>query len=99
MIRITIRQSDDDLTLKLEGYLVGAWVDELEVSWLAARPTLQGRRLRVDLRGLCQVDDRGRQLMARLYADGAQFVSSGCVMPEVVREIVSGDHRTFTEKV
>ncbi len=85
--------------LKLEGCLVGAWVDELEVCWVEARPTLKGRRLRVDLRGVCQVDDRGRELMARLYADGARFVSSGCVMPEIVREIAAGDHRIFNERV
>ena len=78
--------------------MAGAWVDELEATWLAARPTLDGRCLRVDLRGVCQVDDRGRELMGRMYADGAAFVASGCVMPEVVREIAAADPRSRIER-
>lgn len=99
MIRITIHHTDDRLTLKLEGCLTGASVPELETCWLDAGPTLQGRQLRIDLRGVCQVDNRGRELMARLYADGAEFAASGCVMPELVREIAAGDYRNFTERV
>ena len=99
MIRITIHQTDDELVLQLEGRLVGAWVDELEACWLAARPSRHRRSLRVDLRGVCQVDDRGRELLGRLYADRAAFVASGCVMPELIREIAAAaDFRTFIER-
>jgi hypothetical protein len=97
MIRITIHHTDDDLTLMVEGCLSGALVGELEACWVDARPRLGPRRLRVDLRGVCHVDDRGRELMARLYDDGAQFQASGCVMPEVIREIAAS--RTFTERI
>ena len=97
MIRITIQHTADDLLLKVEGSLIEPWVRELEASWDGARPTLGGRRLHVDLRGVCQVDDGGRELMARLHADGARFVTSGCVMPEVVREIAA--NRMFLERI
>lgn len=98
MIRITIHHTADHLVFTVEGCLVGAWVAELETSWIQARPTLHGRHLRVDLRGVCQVDDAGRELMARLYADGAEFVASGCVMPEVVSEIAAAGRRVLLER-
>jgi anti-anti-sigma regulatory factor len=97
MIRITIHQSDDDLMLRVEGCLSGPLVAELEACWLDARSMRRGRRLLVDLRGVCHVDDRGRDLMARLFEDGAEFEASGCEMPEVVREIVAG--RIFSERI
>jgi anti-anti-sigma regulatory factor len=89
MIRITIHQSDDDLMLRVEGCLSAALVGELEACWLDARSIRRGRRLLVDLRGVCHVDDRGRELIARLCDDGAQFEASGCEMPEVIREIAA----------
>jgi hypothetical protein len=36
----------DQVTLKLEGYLGGSWVAELENSWRAVNSTLAGRSLR-----------------------------------------------------
>jgi hypothetical protein len=61
----------------------------LEACWLDAKPMRRGRRLLVDLRGVCHVDDHGRELMARLHDDGAQFEASGCEMPEMIREIAA----------
>jgi hypothetical protein len=86
MLRITIQPAGDELVMKLEGCLAGAWVDELEACWRHTR-TPDGGRLRVDLRGVCHVDEAGRELMTRMYLAGAAFVASGCVMPEVVREV------------
>jgi anti-anti-sigma regulatory factor len=97
MIRITIHQSDYDLMLRVEGCLIGALVGELEACWLDARSLRRGRRLLVDLRDVCHVDDCGRELLARLYDDGAQFEVSGCEMPEVIREIAGS--RVFTERI
>jgi len=86
MLRITIQGRDEHLELKLEGCLAGAWVEELAACWRATRPPMGGR-IRVDLRGVCHVDDAGRDLMARMHLGGAAFVASGCVIPEVVREV------------
>lgn len=83
--------------LRVEGCLSGALVGELEACWLDARSMRRGRRLLVDLRDVCHVDDRGRELMARLHEDGAQFEVSGCEMPEVVREIAAS--RAFIERI
>jgi hypothetical protein len=87
LLRITLHDSDTDLVVKLEGCLAGPWVGELESCWVDAAPRLGERRLQVDLRGVCHVDRRGRALLGRLHDAGAEFMASGCEMPEVVREI------------
>jgi anti-anti-sigma regulatory factor len=97
MIRITIHHTDDELMLRVEGCLSGALVGELEACWLDAQSSRRGRRVRIDLRGVCHVDDRGRELIGRLYDDGAQFDVSGCEMPEVLREIAAS--RMFIERI
>jgi anti-anti-sigma regulatory factor len=87
MCRITTRTSVDELVIKLEGSLVGPWVRELDTCWRNAVPKLDGRRVRIDLTAVCHVDTAGRELITLMYRRGASFVASGCVMPEVLREI------------
>lgn len=87
MFRITTQTADDELVMKLEGCLAGPWVLELDTCWRDAVRTLDGRGMRVDLTAVCHVDEAGRALMARMYRAGARFVTRGCVMPELVREI------------
>ena len=86
MLRITIHRADDDVVMKLEGCLSGAWVAEMEKCWRQAMQTEQ-RGLQVDLRSICHVDDAGRELMTRMSLDGVRFLASGCVIPEMLREI------------
>lgn len=87
MLRITTQNAADGLALKLEGCLSGAWVEELDACWRAARKTLAGRPMRVDLIEVYSVDEAGRQLLALMYRAGVRFVTRGCVMRELVREI------------
>jgi len=87
MFRITTRGADGELAMTLEGYLTGAWVQELETSWHTVVGTAPGVQLRVDLTGLCRVDAAGRELLAAMHRDGARLVAKGCVMPVLVREI------------
>jgi len=88
MFRITTRGADGELVLTLEGYLTGAWVQELEVCWRRVTEQAPGAHLRVDLTGLCRVDAAGRDLLSEMYRGGARLVARGCVMPVLVREIV-----------
>ena len=87
MFRITTQTDDDELVMKLEGCLTGPWVRELDTCWRDVMTAIDGRRVRIDLTAVCHVDAAGRELMAVLHRAGAQFVTRGCVMPEVVREI------------
>jgi anti-anti-sigma regulatory factor len=87
MFRITTHVDEGQLVLRLEGSLAGPLVPEISGCWRNARETLNGRQLRVDLTALCRVDEQGRALLAAMHAAGAQFVTRGCVMPEIIREI------------
>lgn len=88
MLRITTCAADDELVMKLEGCLIGGWVDEVDACWREAVLS-QRRPLRVDLSEVCHVDDAGRELMARMFRGGARFTARGCVMPELLKEIAN----------
>jgi anti-anti-sigma regulatory factor len=90
MLRITLRPADDIVVIQLEGCLAGAWVTELEACWRQALAA-SGGRVRVDLRSVCHVDEGGRTLMTRMHQAGAAFMASGCLMPEVVREVTRAE--------
>ena len=87
MFRITTQTAADEIVMRLEGSLAGPWVGELDTCWRNVVVATQGRRVRVDLTALCQVDAAGRELLAVMHRAGARFVARGCVMPEVIREI------------
>jgi hypothetical protein len=87
MLRITIHNEPGALTFQLEGKLAGPWVLELEKCW---QSTLAGRReavLRFDLTGVTSIDAAGKEFLAAVHAQGAEFLACGCLMRAVVAEI------------
>lgn len=53
--------------MKLEGKMVGVWVEECRMAWLALAPSLLSKRLFLDLRGVTFVDAFGLQLLRDIY--------------------------------
>lgn len=89
MLRITTRSASREYGLKLEGWLMGAWVDEAARAWRAAIAGHDARRVVIDLSDVFFVDGAGRALLTEMYRAGAVFTTKGCVMPELVREIAA----------
>ena len=87
MLRITLLDSLEEVTLKLEGSLAGLWVKETETAWRSAKSALAGRPLVVDMKAVDRVDQAGVYLLALLHQQGAQLVASGAAMTELVRSI------------
>lgn len=87
MLRITSHPTPHGTALKLEGWLSGPWVDEVEASWLAAASDPHSRHVCIDLGDVYYVDESGRDLLTRMYRAGVAFATKGCEMPEVLREI------------
>jgi ABC-type transporter Mla MlaB component len=87
MLRITLLDGLEQVTLKLEGSLVGIWVRETEVAWRSAKSATAGRPFVVDLRAVNRVDQAGVYLLALLRHHGIRLVASGTAMPEIVRTI------------
>ena len=74
MLRITASTSDK-VVLKLEGRLVGPWVDELrKIVWR----TDGGRQgLEIDVEDLTFADDDGEKTLSWLHRMGARFQGRG----------------------
>ncbi len=87
MLRITVQDGPDEVTLKLEGNLVGPWVAELEDAWRAAQPALAGRSLSLDVTEVGYIDSAGKYLLALLRRSGAHVMASGTLMTEFVQTI------------
>jgi hypothetical protein len=89
MFRLTEHADPDRLVLKLEGRCSAEVVDELVASWIAARLKAGGRPIWIDLSDVLVVDQPARDQLARMHLAGACFVSRGCLMRELVRQITS----------
>jgi ABC-type transporter Mla MlaB component len=94
MLRISVRDTSNQVILKLEGSLVGTWVMELEEAWRVARSRFASRLLCVDLTAVDQVDRAGKYLLVLLRDRGVRLVASGLVMTETVAEMAKEWHLT-----
>jgi hypothetical protein len=84
MLKITVQDTPKQVTLKLEGTLVGTWVLELEYAWRASDATLAKRPLSLDLTEVNQVDHAGRYLLVLLRERGVQLIVSSLLMKDIV---------------
>jgi anti-anti-sigma regulatory factor len=73
-MRITVGQTHNALTIRLEGKLAGLMVDELRDAWPELASELGNRALVVDLRDTIYVDHAGQLLLAEIHhKTGANF--------------------------
>lgn len=54
--------------MKLEGRMVGPWVEECKRAWLALESSLSARKFALDLCGVTFVDESGVQLLREIYS-------------------------------
>jgi hypothetical protein len=87
MLRITELHADGRLVLKLEGRFSRAWVAEVDACWRAIGDRRRGEPIWVDLSDVSVVDVAGQEQLARMHRAGVRFLTRGCVMRELVREI------------
>jgi ABC-type transporter Mla MlaB component len=99
MLRITLLDALDEVTLKLEGSLAGLWVKETETAWRSAQSTLIGRALVVDIKAVDRVDHAGVYLLALLRLEGVRLVASGAAMTELVRSIEKDWSRNESRRI
>lgn len=74
VLRIT-ESTSDRVALKLEGRLVGPWVEELRKTVL--RTVRLYKPLDVDVSDLTYADDKGERALRWLHGMGAQFRGKG----------------------
>lgn len=66
MLKISINNEVTTTTLKLEGRLVGPWIEELSRVWGSLEPALKMRKLRLDLCGMTFADRNGTKILRKI---------------------------------
>ena len=89
LIRISCHSEAANTRLVLEGKLAGACVDELDKCWQEAPakwPTLL-----IDLSSVSFIDDRGKQLLKKMYYHGAKLISCSLMSKCLIAEICANE--------
>lgn len=73
MLRITIDEGEEAVVLRLEGQLIGPWVEDVEQCWRRAFATLGSRSVQVDLSAVSFMDASGSALLSRMHDAGFRF--------------------------
>jgi hypothetical protein len=89
MLKITTRTDRTGTILELEGKLVGSWVGELAACW--QRALIADRRIRVVLKAVTFIDAVGRDLLARMHAEGTELAGEGCMTKAIIAKIYQED--------
>lgn len=87
MLRISIKQDGCDLSLVLEGRLVGPWVDELQKVCHERGAPSRETPLIVDLCGVTAMDTHGQALLDRLLQQGAVLRCSDVMNQYLVEQM------------
>ncbi|HKD85178.1 MAG TPA: hypothetical protein VKB58_10550 [Terriglobales bacterium] len=87
MLRISIRGNQRELSLTLEGRLVGPWVDELQRVCNEQGAPARTRPLTVDLCGVTAMDTRGQALLDTLLQRGAALRCSDVMNQYLVEQM------------
>lgn len=75
MLRITIDDKKDAVVVRLEGELIGPWVEEVEQCWKKVFASLGDRSVHVDLSSVSFVDTAGGALLNRMHDAGFRFAA------------------------
>lgn len=86
------------VTIRLEGRVVGPWVDECNRAWRSVQADLGGKRVRLDLCEVQFMDDRGTGLLREIRkASHAEVVADSPLTEyfaeRIMREIEIKDNK------
>jgi hypothetical protein len=93
MLRITLHEDPETVTLVLEGRLITPWIEEVERAWGAVAGARDGnsdgRRLVVDLSGCTSIEERAKHLLRRMHEQGAELRAVNLMTKAIVEEVRS----------
>jgi hypothetical protein len=67
MLRITVQEDANEHVIRLEGKIIGPWVEEFARTWRSLELSRGSKDLRLDLRGVAFVDVNGQKLLHEIY--------------------------------
>lgn len=84
MLKISSQTDATHTIFELQGSLMGPWVQELEKCWRTAD---RDRPVKILICAVSYIDDRGKELLAEMYRNGAKLVAEGCMNQAIVKEL------------
>jgi anti-anti-sigma regulatory factor len=90
MLRITIDEGEDAVVLRLEGQLIGPWVEDVEQCWRKAFETLGSRSVQVDLSAVNFVDASGGALLIRMHEAGFRLAGNSPATGHLLDQVRDG---------
>jgi len=88
MMKIQMKELDDQLILQVEGRLAGAFVPELENCWQVALVNQPKRKISVDLKSVTCIDRAGRCLLQSMHSQGVGFLRAGLAVQDILEQIM-----------
>jgi hypothetical protein len=88
MLRITVHDNPLAVTLQLEGSLAGPWLRELMGCWQSILARQRRPVLRVDLTGATYIGAAGKECLAAMHRQGAEFITADCQTKGIVADII-----------
>jgi len=76
MLRISIDEGRESVVPRLEGKLIGSWIQEVEQCWRPAFATLGARSVHVDPSAVSFVDTAGEASLARMQQAGFRLAGN-----------------------
>ncbi|MDT7042208.1 hypothetical protein [Candidatus Nitronereus thalassa] len=89
MLRITFEEHPSGPTIRLEGRLVGPWVQELKAYWQSIRGSKERDTIRVVLNAVTSIDENGKVVLQQVHQNGGLLIASGCQTKAIVEEVTA----------
>ena len=87
-MRISTQENADQVTFKVEGKIVGDWSAEMERFWKSLEPSLQTKKLCLDICGVAYVDGRGKKILQEIFTStDAEILADSPLTQQVANEI------------
>jgi hypothetical protein len=80
--------------MRLEGKVIGPWVEECRRAWHAIRAELGSKKLRLDLRGVTFMDGRGTSLLQQIHWNSGAEVLADSPLTKYFAERITRDVET-----
>ena len=94
MMKITCYRNEEMVMLKLEGRLMGKYIDELKACWRAIHESQDVRRICLDLSEVTFVDSDGKAALAVIHKAGGEILAANVLTRFIADEIAAHDNRT-----
>jgi hypothetical protein len=87
LLRYYLHDGTDAFRFELIGMLSAMDLAELDGCWRTAKSSVAGRKLRLDLRQIVEIDDSGRQWLTEMLTEGTEYVVSSGFSGDLAKEL------------